>query len=132
MKRKTTSKKEDRRKFLKDASLMGAALAGVSIAGTAFAQQKAVMKTQMVRRAQLKTGAFEITTKHQAVEKVLIEAMKTGDMRSAITKYGRTLSSGEQSALNRLTASDLKALDVVSAKFIGTDMAKINVGNIIF
>ncbi len=130
--KKKDSEKADRRKFLKDASLISVSLAATSLANKVYGQNKMEQKTKLQTKQLYPIRMLKITSKQQVIEKVLIEAMKSRNMNIAINKFGGLLSRTEKNTLLQLSKSDLASIKNIQTKLEGIGAASGVSGGIIF
>lgn len=122
--KKIESEKKLRRKFIKDVSLASVVLGASSISSKIFAQT--------TQSTALSVRTLRINVKQQIIEKVLLEAMQTGEMTKALEKHGGSLAQPEKDALLSLTNADLASLRSIQTKLNRIGAASSVSGGVVF
>ncbi len=129
---KGSTEKENRRKFLKDAGLISVSLAAASLASKGYSQPEIGKQVRDQLEQMPPPRTIQATPKQQIIEKVLLEAMRTRNMRVAVEKLGRYLSSKEKQVLLQLSSADLATLNSIRNKLGAIGAAMEPMGVVVF
>ncbi len=125
-----SAEKEERRNFLKTATRFAAVITAVGLTGEHWAT---IVRAAQVkaRRSVLVTKTVRVTPQQQALGKLILEAIKTRNMKAAISKHRSRakLTRAQERALSSLGTKDLQALNSIQVKLGDLAVAAGDGGN---